>query len=205
MNRLLMTFAMLLACNISIAGPGAHGPNGEHLDAPSSAAAGGAPAVPRIEASTESFELLGHLHDEELSLMIDRFATNEPVLQGKVEAEANGLKAVGKFHPDHGDYSIADPAFIKALRAPGEHPIVFTVLTEKDTDLLEGVLRVGAVQAQTGAPHDHAHDGQEHDDDHGHDHAHDGIWLKSAIVIGGALLLGGIGWWQRRRTGSRGE
>lgn len=201
MNRLLSMLA-LLACSLSIAGPGAHGPNGEHLDTPASAGASGAPAVPRIEASTESFELLGHLHEAELSLVIDRFATNEPVLHGKVEAEVNGLKAVGQFHPDHGNYSIADPAFIKALRAPGEHPIVFTVLTEKDTDLLEGVLRVGAAKVEA---HEHAHGGHEHAHDDGHDHAHEGIWLKSALVIGGALLLAGFGWWQRRRAGFRGE
>lgn len=206
MNRLFITLAMLLACSVSTAGPGAHGPNGEHLDAPAGTSTNGAPAVPRIEASTENFELLGHLHDAELSLVIDRFATNEPVMQGKVEVETNGIKAVAAFHADHGDYSIDDPAFIKALRAPGEHPIVFTILAEKDTDLLEGVLRVGAAQAPSNA-REPAHDDHEHGHDtaHDHDHAHEGILVQSAVVIAAALLLGGFGWWRRRRTASRGE
>lgn len=130
--------------------PGAHGPGGEHLDAQSQA--NGA-AVPRVEAASETFELVGRLMAEELSLLIDRYETNEPVLQAQVEVRFGGLKAPAKFHADQGDYSVDDAAFLKALRVPGEHALVFTVLAGGESDLLEGKLVVAA--AAGGAPHSH--------------------------------------------------
>ena len=84
----LTTFLLiaLLGMPAAFAAPGAHGPDGEHLDTP-----GGhvhTNAGPRIESADGSFELLGHLTDEELSILIDRYETNEPVLDGKLEVEA---------------------------------------------------------------------------------------------------------------------
>ena len=81
-------FASLMALYAiaSHAGPGAHGPNGEHLDAPTVAASG--KASPRIEAKSELFELVGTLAGGELSLLIDRFQSNEPLLKAEVEVES---------------------------------------------------------------------------------------------------------------------
>lgn len=129
------------------AGPGAHGPNGEHLDAPTTGKANAMQASLQVEANSDLFELVATLTSGELSIFIDRFASNEPVLQAQVEVESGGLKAQAKFHADRGDYAIDDPAMLKKLLTPGEHPLVITVLAGKDSDLLDAVLRVPAALA----------------------------------------------------------
>ncbi len=149
--------ALLLAAlltSASHAGPGAHGPNGEHLDGDSAPSNAVASNDHRMEAASEDFELVATLADDELSILIDRFATNEPVLGARVEVESGSLKAVAKFHADHGDYAVADEAFLKALARPGNHPLVFTVVAGTESDLLEGVLKVSA---PVPAADDHAH------------------------------------------------
>ena len=138
----LMASLLALMPVITWAGPGAHGPNGEHLDSPTMGNANAMRASLQIEAKSDLFELVATLAGGELSLLIDRFATNEPVLKAQVEVESGGLKAQAKFHADIGDYVIDDPAMLKKLSTPGEHPLVITVLAGEDSDLLDGVLRV---------------------------------------------------------------
>jgi hypothetical protein len=174
--------ALALAASVAlsaVAAPGAHGPNGEHLDGPASAG-GSADTSPRMESKSEAFELVATLGDGELSLLIDRYETNEPVLDARVEVESGKLKAVAKFHADHGDYAVDDPALLQALKQPGSHPIVVTVVAAKDTDLLEGTLEVAG---------------------HAHEAAHaDADWLRPTLIIAAFTLLGGAGfWWQRRQ------
>lgn len=130
-----------------------------------------AAAQPRIETATETFELVGQLQDGKLSLLVDRFATNEPVLNGKVEIELNGQKALAKFNADHGDYAVDDPAFVKTLATPGKHALVFTVTAGDDADLLEATMGVA----------DDAHAPTEG--------AASGFSLKTAAILGGALAL----------------
>ncbi|SCU80094.1 conserved exported hypothetical protein [Cupriavidus necator] len=144
MRQLLATVLLLLAC-LAHAAPGAHGPSGEHLDAPSSSGSAGN-AQPTIEAHTEAFELVGTLAADELSVLVDRYETNEPVLNGTLEVELSGIKAQGKLHADFGDYSFTDEKLLKALRQPGAHPLVFTLIAGNDTDLIEGTLNVAANQ-----------------------------------------------------------
>ena len=136
---------MVLMPALTWAGPGAHGPNGEHLDSPKTD--NPIQAGLRIEANSDIFELVGTLSGGELSIFIDRFVTNEPLLQAQVEVESGGLKAKAKFHADIGDYAIDDPAMLQKLSMPGEHLLVITVLAGKDSDLLDAVLRVPATLA----------------------------------------------------------
>lgn len=136
------------------AGPGAHGPNGEHLDSPQKVAGGSLQSSPRIEAKSDLFELIGTLGGGEFSILIDRFATNEPLLRAQVEVESDGVKAQAKFHDDIGDYVVDDPVMLRKLSTPGEHPVVITVLAGQDTDLLDAVLRVEAT-ADDGDHHIH--------------------------------------------------
>jgi hypothetical protein len=107
-----------------------------------------------MEAKSEAFELVARLSGGELSILIDRFETNEPVLNAQVEVESGKLKAVAKFHADQGDYAVDDAALLGALGQPGTHPIVVTLIAGKESDLLEGTLHVTtAVSPETGHRH----------------------------------------------------
>ncbi|QBE62360.1 hypothetical protein [Pseudoduganella lutea] len=146
--------SLLLALAVAMpahAAPGAHGPNGEHLDGPAAATASG--SVPRVETFTELFELVGQLSGGELSVMIDRYETNEPVLGGTLEVEYKNLKARARFHADVGDYAIDDEKFLKALSVPGKHALLFTFTVGGESDLLEGTLDVPVAAA-----HEHGHE-----------------------------------------------
>lgn len=186
------TIAATLALSIPIAtaAPGAHGPGGEHLDVPTGAAGGS--AVPRLEAKSEAFELVAELRGGELSILIDRYDTNEPVLGATLEVETGTHKATAVFHADHGDYAVADAAFLKALATPGQHALVFTLVAGAQSDLLDGTLEVRSPVGAAGA------------DDHGHDHGDDhhalerAVWLGAGLVVVG--LFGGLAWRRRGRS-----
>ena len=144
-GAILTAILMVLMPALTWAGPGAHGPNGEHLDSPKTD--NPIQAGLRIEANSDIFELVGTLSGGELSIFIDRFVTNEPLLQAQVEVESGALKAQAKFRAEIGDYKIDDPAMLQKLSTPGEHPLVITVIAGKDSDLLDAVLRVPATLA----------------------------------------------------------
>lgn len=184
-SRLLHTLALAgmlgLWSSNSWAAPGAHGPNGEHLDAPASAAAS-SDAAPSFESHSELFEMVGRLQGGELSMLIHRYETNEPVLKADVEVESGSLSAKAPFHSDIGDYAIADPALLKLLGTPGEHALVITVKAGDDVDLLDGVLRVPeAVDA--------------HDGDHGHGVPRS-VWVIAAFLL---IIASGTLWSRRSR------
>ncbi len=184
-SRTIIKLLCLMAmATPALSAPGAHGPNGEHLDGPATAT-GGTDAAPKMEAKSEDFELVATLSGGELSILIDRYQTNEPVLDAKLELESGGLKAIAKFHADHGDYAVDDPALLKALSQPGAHPLLITLIAGKESDLLEGTLNVSTT----------ADDG-----DHGHTQGN-GVWARSAWIAGSLALLGvGAVLWQRRRA-----
>jgi len=166
-----------------MAGPGAHGPNGEHLDAPTTMPA--ASALPRLEAKSEAFELVAELRTGELVIMVDRFESNEPVLGAKLEVESGSLKAVAVFRAEQGDYAVTDAAMLKALAATGEHGIVFTLVAGQDSDLLDGTLLISG----GGGADDHAQ---------GHDHAMErAAWIGAGFAALG--LIGSVAWWRQRR------
>jgi hypothetical protein len=178
MKLLRSFFVLLLITPLVMASPGAHGPNGEHLDAP-----GGhvhTDAGPRIDTFTELFELVGHLQEGELSVLIDSYETNEPILNGKLEVEFNGLKTPAKFHADHGDYAIDDEQFLKALSKPGKHALVFTLTAGEESDLLEGTLNVEA-----------------HEQDNAHGHV-DWQWAIAALVAVAIVVAAVLGLRRRK-------
>ena len=189
-HLLAVAASAALAAPFAMALPGAHGPNGEHLDG-AAAAAGSASALPRLESHSDTFELVATLAGDELSILVDRYDTNEPVLGATVEVESGSLKAVAKIHTDHGDYAVDSKPLLEALARPGEHPLVFTIVAGDQSDLLEGTLKVTAEQL-----------------DHGHDEDHDHLFTPTRAAVGGAaaLLLGGTAVWiMRRRRAARGQ
>ena len=183
LKRSLLAVALCALALGSHAAPGAHGPDGEHLDAPPGAAAGGAAALPRFEAQSELFEVVGRLQSEGLSLYLNQFESSEPVLQAQVLVEAGALQATAVFRPEQGDYLLDDAALLQALRQPGQHALVLTVIAGAQSDLLEGSLSVAA--ARVGG--------------HGHEHTLlEELALPLALVGGGVLLAGGGIWFLRR-------
>lgn len=192
-----LALTALLVCGNTpvLAAPGAHGPNGEHLDGPTTMRA--ASSLPRIEAKSEAFELVAELRASELAILVDRYESNEPVLGAKLDVESGLLKAVAAFRAEQGDYVVTDAAMLKALAAPGEHGLVFTLVAGQDSDLLDGTLTGAAVRsaaATANGGHGHAHGG----DDHGHDHALErAAWMGAGVAALG--LIGGIAWWRQRR------
>lgn len=192
---ILLSASLWLGPPVSRAAPGAHGPDGQHLDAPTSSQPSA--DVPRLETHTELFELVARLAGGELSMLIDRYETNEPVLGAQVEVESGGLKARATFHADHGDYAVDDKALLDRLLTPGEHAIVITVRAGADSDLLDGTLRTTATTAAAaaGGGHGHAHGGP---GDHGHHHEVEiAAWIGAGAI---AIGLGGAWWWRRRRA-----
>jgi membrane fusion protein, heavy metal efflux system len=133
--------------------------------------AGAAVASPRFQGHSDLFEVVGILKGNELSITIDRYATNEPVLDAKVEVETGALKKVATFHADHGDYSLPSESF----RKPGTYPITLTIVSGKDTDLIAGDLVVPDPEA-------------------GHDHSAEQVsglmkWAKPAGIAALALIV----------------
>ena len=170
--------------------------DGEHLDAPTAMRA--PTALPRVEAHSEAFELVAELRAGELVIVLDRYESNEPVLGARLEVESGTLKAVAAFRAEQGDYTVTDAGLLKALEAPGEHGLVFTLLAGKDSDLLDGTLVTagsgGATPAKDGGGHAHG------DDDHGHGHGHAlerAAWIGAGVAALG--LIGGVAWWRQRR------
>lgn len=134
--------------------------------------------MPVAVAESEAFEAVGRLSDEGLVWFIDRTDSNAPVLDARLEVEANGQTQLARFRPEQGDYLIADAGWLKALRQPGEHALALTLLAGDDSDLLTASLDVHADEA--GQP------------------------LVSTRSLGWLPVLGGllIGllWWRRRKA-----
>jgi hypothetical protein len=95
--------------------------------------------APRAEAQTELFELVAVPGNGQLTIFLDRFASNAPVLDAKVEVESGNWKAVAQA-AGNGSYRVNAPQLAKA----GSYPLQFTVATSTDTDLIETTLVVAA-------------------------------------------------------------
>lgn len=171
----------LLLTGLALASPGAHGPNGEHLDGP--AAQSASSGLPRIEAHSEQFELVGRLDATGLVLYASRYETNEAVLGAQLDVELGNLKARAAFQAEPGSYRLSDPKLVEALHQAGNHALVFTLTAGADSDLLDGTLVVTAHA-------DDAHD------------AHTGIGLRSgaALAAGGGLVVLAAVLLRRRRN-----
>lgn len=149
--RRLMMAALLLAAGAAAASPGAHGPNGEHLDAPSAAGVSSVASDPRVESFSELFELVARLRNEALVIDLGRYASNEPVDNATLEVESGAAKAKAAFDAASGSYRVTDAALLQALASPGAHALLFTITAGQDADLLEGTLQVAAHDAQAPA------------------------------------------------------
>ncbi|HEY1128047.1 MAG TPA: hypothetical protein VGF12_01465 [Roseateles sp.] len=180
-SRLALAAGMcLLPLCLAIASPGAHGPNGEHLDGPAAVSAGS--GLPRIEAHSEQFEIVGRLDASSLVLYVSRYETNEAVLGAQLDVELGNLKARTAFEAEPGSYRLSDKKLVDALHRAGNHSLVFTLTAGADSDLLDGTLAVAA------------HDENDHAEGSG-----SGMRRGAAIVAGVVVLVMGAVLLRRRR------
>lgn len=124
----------LLSPSLSVhSSPGAHGPNGEHLEMEQS----NQPTQrPKFETFTESFELLGEVFSNELIIYLHDFETNTPIQSASIDLEVGALAASASYDKAQKRYIINDINFISSLNTSGEHEVVATILTEDSGDLL---------------------------------------------------------------------
>ncbi len=185
-NYVLQWLAALMLGMASLPGF-AHGdePHGDEPHPVAAADAGG----PRFEAATDLFEVVGRLQDGTLTLFINRFATNEPVLEAKVELESGPLKAVAVFQADLGSYVLSDGPLLKALQQAGTHAVVLTVTAGEDADLLDASLSVADAGSADAA------------------HSASNALTPRTAAVGAALLAAlaaGVVWLRRRGRSVRG-
>ncbi len=89
--------------------------------------------APRVEASTESFELVGIVRGGAMILFLDRFADNEPVTRATIDVTADAGTVRAEPQPD-GSFLVTAPWLAKA----GRLDLVFAVATGDTSDLLIG-------------------------------------------------------------------
>lgn len=104
--------------------------------------------APRAEAQTELFELVATPGNGQLTIFVDRFASNAPVTGAKVEVESGSWKAVAQA-AGNGSYRVNAPQFAR----PGSYPLLFTVEAGTDTDLIETTLVVPEAAKPEAAVH----------------------------------------------------
>ncbi len=157
---------LLLLTMVPVAGFADVGHAGHDDNAPSASFAS---LTPRVEAQSESFELVVILEGGKLTLYLDRFASNEPVPNANIVIESGAYKAVAQPGADS-VYTAPGEAFAK----PGQYPLVFTVQAGDETDLLNGTLTVPQLGGQPA---------------HGHDWTEWLLW-----VTGGVVVVFGMAW-----------
>lgn len=154
----------------------AHGgeDHGDEAKTPASLPAAG----PRLELKSPDVELLGILREGKLTLYADRYASNEPIRNAKIELESNGRKVLAQAAGD-GTYTAA----ADWLRQPGKHEIVVSVEANGLEDLLIGSLDVPGTKSET----------------HGRSWLDDAKWAAGGVSA--AILLAVLFRFLRRRKG----
>lgn len=167
----LFFIAFLMLPPTALAGPGHdHGDHDHATNTPAGQAA------PRVAAHSEAYELVGIVQDGGLTLYLDRYASNEPVTQARLEVDGSGIQGLAEPQAD-GSYRLQHPA----LRRPGQLALSFTVTVGQDTDLLAGDLVLPDPEAD-------------------HDHPPPRL-RKRWLVLGAATVLAlvALAWWRLRR------
>ena len=157
------------------ASPGAHGPNGEHLDASNNIAVS---ENPKFESFTETFELLGELFEDQLVIYLHDFKSNTPVEGAVIELESGGLSSSIEYSELLKAYTLTNQEMFELLSKEGEHEIVLIVMTEDTGDLLSASL----TNLSSHSPND------DHDEDHHHHFPWWAVFLSLVVFVSGYFL-----------------
>lgn len=135
MSLRTLTAATLLAGLLSTAPLQAGGDHDhDHGHDHDAAPAASGPALPRFAASSADFELVGVLDGLQLTLYLDRYADNAPVIGADIELDLGGTALSAVAHDDH--YEVTLPT----APEPGVLPLIATISTADAADLLTGEL-----------------------------------------------------------------
>jgi hypothetical protein len=172
----LLALTLLLLSLSAQSSPGAHGPNGEHLDMEQS----NRPIQrPKFEMFTESFEVLGEVFSNELIIYLHDFETNTPTQSASIDLEVGALTASASFDETQNRYIVNDVNFINALNVSGEHEVVATILTKDNGDLLVG----NFVMPEANAQSDNAEHSHNESQEQGEDHHHFPWWALGLSIV----------------------
>lgn len=132
MSRLSSTlWAAVLLLGLTFQSSGAHEGHSHRANGEGEAAAVALPGAPRAEAASRELELVAIARNGELTLYLDRAASNEPVSGASVSAETPqgsvGAKAAGE-----GIYKLPAPW----SASPGSHNLIVTVTKDGVADIL---------------------------------------------------------------------
>lgn len=140
--------AALLAAVFLFAAPAWAGPGHDHGD---EAPAAVGQALPRFSAVSETFELVGVLSGQQITLYLDRFTDNSPVRGAQIELEIGSAKFIAA--------PLGDDAYTVTLPeapVPGVLPITAVLTAGNETDLLAGELDIHDAAHTDEAAHTHA-------------------------------------------------
>jgi hypothetical protein len=171
----IFLFSLCIASSLS---PTAARADAGHDHAAPVASGGAGTSVPRVEARSDLFEIVGVVDGGAMKIFLDRYATNEPVPNAKIDIEAGPLKGAAEPKPD-GTYAFKHAE----LTRPGLFPVTFTIVAGGDSDLLVGELVIADPNAATAQAND------------------DPLRKRWWWVAGALFLLAGIttAWWSRRK------
>lgn len=145
-------FSFVLFTNQVFSAPGAHGPNGEHLDSETRQFSS---RVPKFEAFTETFELVGKVTETQVQIHLHDYATNKPVVGANIELETNGKGFSAQYDALKKHYVLSDEALLKRFSEPGEHEVILTLFTEDAADLMATTLVIEALPHAEHEEHNH--------------------------------------------------
>jgi len=103
--------------------------------------------APRASAQTDDFELVAALEDGQLTIYLDRFATNEPVADAQVDVD-EGAGAITAPQVAPGVYRLSGTR----SAAPGAHALTVSVRAGDVSDLLMATLEVPTASGSPPAP-----------------------------------------------------
>ncbi|MCY7316748.1 MAG: hypothetical protein LH480_14340 [Rubrivivax sp.] len=161
------------------------GPGHDHGDEPAAAAG---TASPRVSAHSDLFEAVGIVEGKTLTIYLDRYADNAPVVGAKVDVELGSVRGVAAEGPE-GVYTFGSESLLKE----GPLPVTITVVAGADADLLAGDLVIGHAAATDPTSADHTVPLSDRPR----------VWLAAGAAALLAVMVAVWRWrWRRRSAGS---
>jgi membrane fusion protein, heavy metal efflux system len=102
--------------------------------------AAGAPASPRIVATSEKYQLVGIVEGEVLVIYLDRAEDNAPVTAAALEITLDGKPYKAELDAKTATYEVTAPL----LRKPGSYEVLVSLAEGGEHDLLVGTLKIPA-------------------------------------------------------------